>query len=190
MLVAASIITFIIHPWTKDINKTVDFVDANLKEAKYSSGLLLVSDQELTSISKLQQYKVSQELQSKLRTLTPPNNLKRAILITILLIIIGGLGYKTDLFKGFSSSHLNLSEENKIGFVPIDSVSKNTTIIPELIRQKVTVSHPEYARVKKAITENPNVKTLVNSTISWQLLFNAEVSKVVIELNGKTYSIP
>lgn len=185
-LVIGVIITFVKQPWTKDINKTVGFIDANLKEATYSSGLLLVSDQELTSLSKLQQYKVSQEIKSKLQTLTPPNTIRRALLVSCLLIIIGGLGYKTNVFKGFSNPLLNAKEKSKIIFTPIDSVSKNAVLKPELSSQKITIIAPNYARVAKITTENPNVKALVNSSVSWELSFNKKVSEVVMELNGKT----
>tara|TARA_R110000868_G_scaffold243082_1_gene498799 strand:- start:22 stop:2241 length:2220 start_codon:yes stop_codon:yes gene_type:complete len=185
-LVIGVIITFVKQPWTKDINKTVGFIDANLKEATYSSGLLLVSDQELTSLSKLQQYNVSQEIKSKLQTLTPPNTIRRALLVSCLLIIIGGLGYKTNVFKGFSNPLLNAKEKSKIIFTPIDSVSKNAVLKPELSSQKITIIAPNYARVAKITTENPNVKALVNSSVSWELSFNKKVSEVVMELNGKT----
>ena len=185
-LVVGVIVTFAKQPWTKDINKTVGFIDANLKEATYSSGLLLVSDQELTSLSKLQQYKVSQEIKSKLQTLTPPNTIRRALLVSCLLIIIGGLGYKTNVFKGFSNPLLNAKEKSKIIFTPIDSVSKNAVLKPELSSQKITIAAPNYARIAKITTENPNVKALVNSSVSWELSFNKKVSEVIMELNGKT----
>ena len=182
-LVVGVIVTFAKQPWTKDINKTVGFIDANLKEATYSSGLLLVSDQELTSLTKLQQYKVSQEIRSKLQTLTPPNTIRRALLVSCLLIIIGGLGYKTNVFKGFSNPLLNAKEKSKIIFTPIDSVSKNAVLKPS---QKITIIAPNYVRVAKITTENPNVKALVNSSVSWELSFNKKVSEVIMELNGKT----
>ena len=38
-------------------------------------------------------------------------------------------------------------------------------------------------------TENPNIKTLVNSTITWQLSFHGKVTEVVMELNGKKHPL-
>lgn len=188
-LVVALIITSFKHPWTKTIHKTVDYIDANLKEASYSSGLLLVPEQELTSLSKLQQYKVAQELQSKLKTIRPPNKIKQTLYITLVLIIVGGLAYKANLFKRVSNETLKSSEKNKIVFNPLDSISQNTLTRPELIGQKVTISAPAYARVARVTTENPNIETLVNSTITWQLSFHGEVTEVVMEFNGKKHPL-
>tara|TARA_R110000868_G_scaffold774_2_gene5628 strand:+ start:201 stop:2420 length:2220 start_codon:yes stop_codon:yes gene_type:complete len=188
-LLVVGFLIFFKSPWRKDINKTVNYIDANFKEASYSSGLLLVSEEQLSSLSKLQKHRISQQLQSKLKSTLPPNNIKTALLVMVLLIGIGYVNYKLELFEGFKISKEKTANENKINFIPLDSIHKKELNKLELISQKITISYPSYTNITRATLNNPNIKALVNSRISWQLEFKGEVSEVVLELLGNTYPL-
>ena len=188
-LVVVAILIFFKTPWTRDLSRTVNYVDANFKEAFFSSGLLLISEDQLSNLSKLQKQRIALQLQAKLKRASPPHNIKWAVLAMVLLIGLGFLGNRLELYKAFESTELSASNEDKIHFKPLDSIQKKGFKKPELIAQKILISYPAYTHLPRRSTSNPNLKTLVHSRILWQLVFNGDVSEVVMEFMGNTYPL-
>tara|TARA_R110002074_G_scaffold167299_3_gene328360 strand:+ start:37507 stop:39720 length:2214 start_codon:yes stop_codon:yes gene_type:complete len=171
------------HPWSQDLMTTCTYIDAHVAEASFSTGLLLQPEENLSSLARLQRYKVSNKIKGRLETLTPPNKLRQATLVLLALVILGFAINKLEPFKGIDTD-FNSNPEH-IQFVALDSVS-NKSVLPKITEQIITVSYPSYTHERtKTITE-PNIKAVINSRISWVLKFNNSVSSVSMEHMGET----
>ena len=171
------------HPWSQDLMTTCTYIDAHVAEASFSTGLLLQPEENLSSLARLQRYKVSNKIKGRLETLTPPNKLRQATLVLLALIILGFAINKLEPFKGINTD-FNSNPEH-IQFVALDSVS-NKSVLPKITEQIIMVSYPSYTHERtKTITE-PNIKAVINSRISWMLKFNNSVSSVSMEHMGET----
>tara|TARA_R110000744_G_scaffold33566_2_gene78761 strand:- start:127 stop:2316 length:2190 start_codon:yes stop_codon:yes gene_type:complete len=171
------------HPWSQDLMTTCTYIDAHVAEASFSTGLLLLPEENLSSLARLQRYKVSNKIKGRLETLTPPNKLRQATLVLLALVILGFAINKLEPFKGINTD-FNFNPEH-IQFVALDSVS-NKSVLPKITEQIITVSYPSYTHKRtKTITE-PNIKAVINSRISWVLKFNNSVSSVSMEHMGET----
>ena len=171
------------HPWSQDLMTTCAYIDAHVAEASFSTGLLLLPEENLSSLARLQRYKVSNKIKGRLETLTPPNKLRQATLVLLALVILGFAINKLEPFKGINTD-FNFNPEH-IQFVALDSVS-NKSVLPKITEQIITISYPSYTHERtKTITE-PNIKAVINSRISWVLKFNNSVSSVSMEHMGET----
>ena len=173
------------NPRKINLKRTSNFIDAHLDEASFSSGLLLESEVNLSNLSKLQRYRVTTELQSKLKSLTPPNQIKQAVLIALGLIIAGFTIHAFGFFKGGDSILNTNTTPDKIQFVPTDTISAKT-VVPKLQEQKIYINYPKYIRQSTKVTSDPNIKSVINTNIRWSLKFDAPVSQVFMEKMGET----
>ena len=173
------------QPWQINLQKTSQYIDAHLQEASFSSGLLLEEDENLSSLSKLQRYRVSVILEKGLKSLNPPHHLKRAFLVLLILLFLGIILQQFNLFKKVGLETRVNGATNEINFVATDSLSQKA-VIPKLIEKEIIITYPSYTRMGKRITTDPNIKALINSSIHWKLQFNAPVSKVSFAFMGTT----
>ena len=183
--VSLLLLLLIKHPWSQNLKATSSYIDAHVAEASFSTGLLLEPEENLSSLARLQRYKVSNELKERLGTITPPNKLRQATLVLFALSILGFAVSKLELFNRVNAGLDFNSNSEHIQFVATDSVS-NETITPKIIEQVITVSYPSYTRERtKTITES-NIKAVINSRISWVLKFDNSVSSVSMDRMGET----
>lgn len=158
LLVALVVSVWIKRPWKINETRAVNYIDAHLPQAGYSSGLLLVPAQELSDLSKLQQYRVAAQLEPILPKTRPPQKLFKAALVMFGLVLIGLMANTiwTSL-NPFSSN--GSSNEDVITFAPKDSLSSSIKI-PELTDTKVTVQYPSYTKKPTIQTSLPNIKAV------------------------------
>lgn len=179
------LLLFLKHPWSQNLRVTSSYIDAHVAEASFSTGLLLQPEDDLSSLARLQRYKVSNELKKRLGSITPPNKLRQATLIMGILVILGFAVNKLELLKGINAGLDSNSNNEHIQFVATDSVI-NETITPKITEQVITVSYPSYTRERTKTTTEPNIKAVISSRISWALKFDNSVSNVSMERMGET----
>nr|WP_321413417.1 tryptophan-rich sensory protein [uncultured Allomuricauda sp.] len=182
-IVACAIVFWILKPWKISSENAVGYIDAHIPQAGFSSGLLLSPANELSDLSKLQQYRVASQLQPVLSKLRPPHNLYKATLVMFGLILLGLAG-RFVLTKFGNPSGGDASKKEQITFAPKDSLSP-TTEIPELIQTTITIQYPGYTRKGNLNTENPNIKAVEGSRIIWNLEFDGNVQEVEMDLMGE-----
>ena len=153
-IVSAAIAVFVLRPWSISQENAVSYIDAHLPQAGFSSGLLLSPSNELSDLSKLQQYRVASQLEPILSKLRPPQNLLKATLIMFALILLGLAG-RFVFSKVGNSLDGNKSTKEQITFSPKDSLSTSIEI-PELTGTKITVRYPSYTG-KSALTGAANL---------------------------------
>ncbi len=186
MVVSVVIAIFILKPWSIRSEHAVGYIDAHLPQAGYSSGLLLSSANELSNLSKLQQYRVAEQLQPVLSKLRPPHNLLRATLVMFGLILLGLAG-RVIMAKVENPFNPTPSNKEQITFAPKDSLS-STTEIPELTGTSITIQYPNYTQKGSLNTLDPNIKAVQGSRISWMLEFDGNVQEVEMDLMGERIS--
>ena len=182
-LVAFLMIT---KPWKHTLKTTSAYIDAHVSEASFSTGLLLQPKDTLSNLAKLQRYKVSQELTNKLGSLTPPNNIKRALVVLLGLVIIGLTVQKSALFKEVENVWGSAANEGQIQFMATDSINQKSTI-PKITNQAIRVTYPSYTRKGTIITNDPNIKAITGAKIQWTLEFDHPISEVYLEQMGETF---
>jgi hypothetical protein len=175
-------------PWQRSLPHISGYLDQQLEEVEYSTGLLLQPKESLSYVSQLQQYRTTQRLKEKITGISPPHHLKRAAFIFVLLcglaLIIHQLGWM---------NHLHLSggmgESTKaIQFKAVDSTIPLKKQ-PAIKSQSLVIQYPTYTRLEPSKIENMNVKAVEGSKLTWQLTFTEEVGEVQIEQMGARYPL-
>ena len=161
----------------------MSYIDAHLPQAGFSSGLLLSPSNELSDLSKLQQYRVALQLQPVLSKLRPPHNLLKATLIMFAMILLGLAG-RFVFSKVGNPLDGNKSTKEQITFSPKDNLSTSIKI-PELTGTKITVRYPGYTGKSALDTSDPNIKAVQGSSIQWNLEFDGGVQGVQLDLMGE-----
>jgi hypothetical protein len=182
---ALGISVWMTRPWRVSETRAVNYIDAHLPQAGYSSGLLLVPAHKLSNLSKLQQYRVATQLEPILPKTRPPQKMFRAALVMFGLVFIGLMAnYMLTSLNPFPSD--GSPNKDAIIFAPKDSLS-STIKIPELTDTKVTVQYPSYTQKPTLQISLPNIKAVQGSRITWHLAFDGEVQKVQMELMGEHF---
>lgn len=185
LIVASAIAIFILKPWQVSLEKAVAYIDAHLPQAGYSSGLLLSPSHELSNFSKLQQYRIAQQLQPVLPKLTPPHRLFRGALVMFGLIMFGIAGSFV-LTKLGSLSGEPSSNREQITFAPKDSLPTSTKT-PELTGTNISIQYPTYTGKATQYTTDSNIKAVQGSRIVWNLEFEGDVHTVQMDLMGSIF---
>ena len=185
---ALLLLLLIKHPWSHNLNTTSSYIDAHVAEASFSTGLLLQPEESLSNLARLQRYKVSHELKTRLGAINPPNKIKQASAVLVVLVVFGFLLSKLGLFSGVDDVFNSNSNQEHIQFVATDTLAKES-VLPKITEQVITVSYPAYTRLGHKTTAEPNVKAVVNSKIDWRLQFDNPVSSVFMERMGESFQL-
>ncbi len=189
LIVFAAVLTvalFMYRPWDLKMESAVAYIDAHVPEAAFSSGLLAVPDEELSSLSKLQRYKVYVQLQPILGKLDPPHKLKTAVSVMFGLALIG-IAVHFGLEK-YDNDVQRPSVESQIQFTPLDTLNTSGQI-PELVETSIMVDYPNYTKQPTLKTTNPNISAVEGSTVTWNLRFEGEVASVRMERMGEIFEL-
>ncbi len=182
-----SILSFLKKPWQLSLEKVSSYIDHQLESAEYSSGLLLVSTEELSGLAQLQQQKVTRELKEKIKNLKTPNRLIQAGSIAFGMIVLGFIAFYFNLFRTDTNT-LKPSEETEIVFQKMDSTASPLKA-PKIKEQQVTITYPSYTGIPSETTSKMDIKALEGSVISWKLSFDGVINNPVIELMGAVYPL-
>lgn len=171
-------------PWRLTGKEVSRYLDEHHSALEHSTSLLMVPSQQLSGIARLQQRKTANTLASVIKEIRPETHLLRAAGIAVIIIVVGSLiGIMTNQ-EAIIPSEFS-SPADKITFVATDSLSPEQQP-PELISQLVSVRYPAYANRKGYSTEKMDLQVLVNSTVSWKILFSSEVDSVFLESSGNS----
>lgn len=172
------------QPWKIDLLKVSHYVDSQSVQLEYSSGLLLRSATELSGLAKLQQQKISKELEAEIKNIQPKHNLKTALLNSVVMVAIGILSFYSGFTENLRFNKNALPKEDPISFTPGDSLAVKTQP-PVLKAQEATINYPSYTGLKTSKTSNMNIKAVEGSLVSWKLSFEGEVDSVSLQSMGK-----
>ncbi len=176
----------LIKPQKVDLKRVSTFIDNHLVSAEYSSGLLLSSQENLSSVAQLQKHKIETELAENLSTIRPPDNLIRGAIIAVLFVSLGFLIHQFNLVERFSQSKSSKAPSEQIVFTPTDS-SVVKIQPPVLESQLLTIKYPSYTNTPPFQTSNMDIKAVEGSKLIWKIKFDAEVENVTMESTGNSY---
>lgn len=183
LLLTAGIAFWVLKPWKISSENAVGYIDAHVPQAGFSSGLLLLPTEELSDLSKLQQYRVAEQLQPILSKLRPPHNLFKAALVMFGLILLGlAGGFILTKFGNISDG--SPSTNDQVTFAPKDSISTSIEN-PELTETIINIQYPKYTGKPNLTTSVPNIKAVEGSRITWNLEFEGNVQEVEMDFMGE-----
>ena len=183
----ALFIFFLIKPWAINLPKVVSYLDKNLDALQYSSGLLLTPATDLSGIARIQQQKIIDEIQIKLRAVKKEHHLARASMVLAFFIALSSVFYILGITQ--STKALEVSAPSRaITFQPLDSATAK--IKPPLLDSiRVIVSYPAYTGKRPFLAPAPAIKALEGSRVSWRLHFNHPIDAAQLEIFGKIQDI-
>ena len=186
-LITILIGSLVLKPWRLSLEFISWFADSKINDLEYSSGLLL-QEENLSGLAKLQQQKIANRLALKQAELNPEVNILKPTLIATILIIIGLMVFQFGILDLDSSNGNQSSDEETISFIPKDSIV-GKTVPPSLIHQKTTIKYPSYTNLATRTSSTMEIKALIGSTVSWELGFDSKLSSVSMESMGTSYSM-
>lgn len=185
-LLALGIVLFFRRPWKLGMDRVVAHIDARVPEAAFSSGLLTKPEEGLTGLSRLQRYRVETQLGPVLPKLKPPNSLNISLPLTLGLVAIGLILHFGPW--GFDGSSRPLGPQEQIGFKPLDSLIPQKDI-PRLLRTTITLQPPNYTRLPRSETTDPNIRAVEGSILRWTLVFEGEPGSVHLDRMGEVFPL-
>lgn len=180
------IMTLVLRPWKVSLGTISSHLDQNLKSLEYSSGLLLLDSINLSGLERLQQYKIAVQLEEDIYKTKPQNNLRRAAVISGLLMVLGFLLNQAGVVDRLKTEMPQVSSDEIIVFRPADSLSAEVTP-PKLEEQSVTVIYPAYTGIPVFTTTNMNIKAVEGSRVTWKIQFDSKVDSVQMEGMGNRH---
>ena len=175
-------------PWKLTLEGIGGYIDTKLREAEYSTGLLLLPKNQMSSLALLQRSQVSQVLEKNKDQIKPDVSLKKPLLVFALCILLAFLvhlyGWASDVVKLSKAPKL----EETITFQPLDS-SKVKVAAPKLVDQQLNIIYPSYTKKTASTTGNMNVRALEGSLLKWNLRFDKPTEKVVFESSTKEFEM-
>lgn len=185
-LIGFGLFALIKKPWELGLDRVSSYLDQTIDSIEYSSGLLLVAQEKLSGIARLQQEKTFHQLKTDIKKVKPKDDLLKAMIISASLVLLGFFLNLTGITNYFQSTTAVPGENEIIVFKPVDSISSVITP-PELNSQEAVISYPAYTGLGKATTLNMNINAVEGSVITWKLGFDSKVDSVSMESTGGIY---
>lgn len=184
-----------VKPWRMSLEDVCSYVDAHISQMENSTGLVLKNEKDLSVLGKIQQSKISKELEKHIGEVRFKNNLVSLLLFAMGCTVVGVFLYSWG-FVGPNSSNHGVPKDEAINFQLIDSVA-SAMVAPKIIEQKVSVQYPDYTDKPTLVTSKMNIEVLEGSRVNWKIKFNKTVKEVLLQkgsdslsmvLNGDTYT--
>lgn len=180
------LMTVFIKPWTISLNKVSNSVDHQLSSIENSSGLLLLPNEKLSGVARLQQIKVSRELEKYSEEIKTGVKFGKAIIFSTICIGIGFIVYQFQLFDTTQNLYSPAEKEEIIIFKPMDSIVTES-VPPKLEEQQLKVTYPSYTNIASFTTSEMNVKAVEGTRLTWKLKFDRKPDSVMMESTEMQY---
>lgn len=170
------IITFVFRFINLSLHKITEksvasFLNTTYAELNSSTDLMLVPEDQLSSLTKIQLTKTRNELDLIQTRIRFPNRLLACLVFTLVSIAVLLFLKTQELSFSFSENNSIQTESDAIG-----SVTKN---IPAGITDaKIIITPPTYTRLKSFGSESLNITTIENSLAEWNIEFSGIVKSV------------
>ena len=172
-------------PGSINFLRITSFIDSRSSAAEYSSGLLLIPNQELSPVARLQKQKTERLLAGEVKRINPQLNFERALAFMFVFALIAAAVFFSDS-AAFNNS-VQPDEATRINFTPVDSLESSFEA-PEIVKQQVFIKYPGYTELGTVSSEAMNIKALKNSNIAWVLEFDKPVKEVLFDTKDEQYS--
>ncbi len=151
----------------------VGFLNLNYSELKGSADLILAYKNDLTTLSRIQQIKVGQHLESINARIQFPNRIGIFSLTAVLCSLIYLFIYLTDFKIAMPETVQNSIQEYSV----IPNAKNKPAEIKEI---NVLVSPPAYTHLPQSVVSDLNLQVVENSRVSWTLTFSRSVKAAAL----------
>jgi hypothetical protein len=151
----------------------VRFLNLRYAEFQASVDLILVPENELTTLGRIQRLKTEQSLESLNDRVTFPNYMLRSALAALLSLgIFIFIHYSGLKFQSTADAYQTTGQK---------SLSPGLKNMPAEIKEaKILVSPPAYTRIQQFLADDFNLQVAENSRVSWTLTFSGPVKEAGI----------
>jgi hypothetical protein len=156
-------------------NDLATYLNRHYEQLEESADLLLLDDVALTSLQRLQKFKIMQQLEVLYPTIRWPHHIGQAIgmLAVSVIISIGLTAFSYEREKKFKLSETSGKS----------SVEKK---LPDFIKNSfITISPPEYTGLKKQTSTEFNLQIPEGSIVQWKIIFGGNVANPKLILSGR-----
>ena len=177
-LLVLLIAVLILRPWKLNLPSVAASLDDQLRDLEFSTGLLLLSDRELTPIAAIQKERVSEKLKIQIRNAQGAEPWYRPAVLFGAFLFLSFLVFYFNWFKLEIPSQE--SPKNQINFRAMDSLPASYRP-PSLSFQEVTIRYPSYTGKPTETNSAMNIKALEGSQLTWKIKFDQAVHQVDME---------
>ena len=184
----AAALILVKKPWRLTLEKVSSYIDQKFNGVEYSTGLLLMPIEELSTMARLQRYKISEVVNENIKKIKPLVDVKMAFRVLLVFGFLSLVSYQFSLHKLFEPTTNNNENQQAITFQALDSAMVKATA-PALQSQKLTIYHPSYTKLGNTVTSNMNIKALEGSRLVWELQFDTNIQEASIEILENNYPL-
>jgi len=179
--------TYILQPWKINLKDASVYLDKKIDSLEYSTSLFLKPQPELSDIARLQLNRISEKIKNE-KQILPPIFFKEVGLVTIILLVLGVIGFQTNIQDYFKTTVAPESQDQMIQFQAADSIMNNS-IVPALVDQKLSIRYPAYTKIGIINSSDMNIRALEGSQVIWSLQFNKDLDSVGLQSMGSFKSM-
>lgn len=184
----AAVLLIFTKPWKPSLESAASYMDQHLDAIEYSTGLILIPENELSGLARIQQNRAGNILVEKYKTIQPPSHLKWSFLFFVLCL---GIGLFLNTIGIFPFSQNPASPQNVPDEIVFMATDSSTIIIPppKLVKQVLEIKYPAYTRMKTITTSDMDIKVVEGTKVTWRLEFDKEIKEAFVESAGNSYAM-
>lgn len=161
------------------LQDVAQFLNRNYPTLENSTELVLIPKQDLNLVARMQQRKVSHQLQQVANQVKVPHQVVKSLWALLL-----GSGLGLGLFGlQMKPNHLTIAKEQKQEATPLSTTPLPKNIPTEIQKITATIQAPAYTRLGSQVASDLNLKAPENSRVQWQVEFKGKVKQAFIVLN-------
>jgi hypothetical protein len=164
------------------IQKISRFLNRQQPDLEESTELLLVADQELTFLARLQRNKIAIILPQIEKDIRLPQQLRNLL---FLVFFTGLCAFLSWTWGKRNAIELSRQTENTLAQLQTTQSTQSTPLPVGVQTAQVQISAPAYTRLGNTESKNLHIKAPENSLITWKIHFKGEIKQARLVFSDK-----
>ncbi len=171
-------------PWQFGLPEVCSYLDNSVTALEHSTSLLLVPQEELGLLAKIQQARIREILAANKVNIRLKHQLVGSFVIGLVCAGVGAALQYSGIITFSETQGASIPEKEIIMFQPLDTVKAK--VLPPLInQQKIVVDYPEYTEMAAFSTTDMNVKILQGSSVRWVIGFDQPIKEAWLQFGAE-----
>ncbi len=150
------------------LNSVAAFLDEKWPELENSTQLVLLNEQRLRPLQKIQQQKVAQQLIDLKSELKVPHHIGKVAILAAVLSLISWCVFIFDL-ETLNATDVAVSEIKEAHLLQEAAIADDTVHHPEVVNSKITISPPKYTNAPRKQQGGFDLEIPEGSVVHWRL---------------------